>query len=110
MRSTLKTALVAAIPIEIVNFWLVGYPAGSAGLSFASHSAALALQWYVLHLPGVIASDRSPYLRSHPATCSLVFFAAGYIDTAVLIAALLWAVRLALRSLRKLSSPLKHAH
>lgn len=110
MRSTLKTGLLAAIPIEIVNSWLVGYPAGSTGPSLASHSAALALQWYLLHLPGVIAIDRSPYLRSHPAACFLVFFAAGFIDTAFLVAAVLWVVRLALRSLRKLSSPLKHAH
>ena len=37
-------------------------------------------------------------------------FLAGYIDTAILLAALIWAVRLALRTLRKLSSPMKHAH
>jgi hypothetical protein len=110
MRSIGKAALLVALPIEIVNFWVVGYPAGSNGLSAASQSAAVALQWYLLHLPGVIASDRSPFLRAHSITCSFVLFAAGYIDTVILLAAILWASRLALRTLHKLSSPLKHAH
>jgi hypothetical protein len=110
MRSNLNAALLAALPIEVVNFWVVGYPAGANGLSSASQSAAVALQWYLLHLPGVIASDRSPFLRAHSATCSLVLFAAGYIDTVILLAAILWASRLALHTLPKLSSPLKHTH
>ena len=107
MRSTLKFASLAAIPVEIVNFCLIGYPAGS---SLSSRSAGLALEWYALHMPGIIASDRSPYLRSHSTLCSVVFFIAGYIVTALLLAAFTWAAKLALRRLRKLSSPLKHAH
>ena len=110
MRSNLKAALLAAIPIEIVNFWVVGYPAGTRGLSSSSQSAALALQWYVLHLPGIIASDRSIFLRAHPVPCSLMLLLIGYIDTVILLCAILWATRLTLHTLRKLSSPLKHAH
>ena len=106
----LKTALLAALPIEIVNFWIIGYPAGAHGLSSASQSAAVALQWDILHLPGIIASDRSVLLRTHPAACSMVLFAAGYLDTAILLAGVFWASRLALHVLRKLSSPMKHAH
>ena len=34
----------------------------------------------------------------------------GYIDTVILLCAILWATRLTLHTLRKLSSPLKHAH
>ena len=109
-RSIIKAALIAALPIEILNFWVVGYPAGSNGLSGASQSAAVALQWYLLHLPGIIASDRSPFVRAHSVACSLVLFFAGYIDTVILLAAILWASRLALHTLRKLSSPMKHAH
>lgn len=104
-----KAALLVALPIEIVNFWIIGYPAGASGLSSASQSAALALQWDLLHLPGIIASDRSIFLRTHPAACSLVLFVAGYLDTVILLAAILWAARLALHTLRKLSSPMKHA-
>lgn len=106
----MKAALLAAIPIEIVNFWVIGYPAGTNGLTSASQNAGVALQWYLLHLPGVIASDRSIFLRTHPAVCSLILFAAGYIDTVILLVAIIWAARLALRTLSKLSSPMKHAH
>jgi hypothetical protein len=109
-RSNLKAALLAAIPLEILNFWVVGYPAGASGLSSSSQSAALALQWYVFHLPGIIASDRSIFLRAHPFPCSLLLLLVGYIDTAILLCAVFWAARLALHTLRKLSSPLKHAH
>jgi hypothetical protein len=108
-RPILKTALLAAIPIEIVNFWVIGYPAGAHGLTSASQNAAVALQWYLLHLPGIIASDRSNFLRAHPVPCSLVLLIAGFIDTSILLAAAIWAVRLALRTLSKLSSPMKHA-
>ncbi|MGA8741065.1 MAG: hypothetical protein WB561_07760 [Terracidiphilus sp.] len=110
MRSTLKVALFAALPIEIVNFWVVGYPAGASGLTSASQSAAVALQWYLLHLPGVIASDRITLLREHAFACSFVLFIVGYIDTVILLVAIIWSIRLARRTLRKLSSPLKHAH
>jgi hypothetical protein len=93
-----------------VNFWVIGYPAGASGLTSASQNAAVALQWYLLHLPGIIASDRSTFLRTHPVACSLVLFIAGFIDTSILLAAAIWATRLALRTLSKLSSPMKHAH
>ena len=110
MRSNFKAALLVALPIEIVNFWVIGYPAGSSGLSPTSQSAAIALQWYLFHLPGIIASDRSVFLRAHPVSCSLVFLATGYTDTVILLAGILWAARLALRSLHKISSPMTHAH
>jgi hypothetical protein len=109
-RSILKTALLAALPIEIVNFWVIGYPAGASGLTAASQNAAVALQWYLFHLPGIIASDRSTFLRTHPSACSVLLFVAGWVDTSLLLAAAIWAVRLALRTLSKLSSPMKHAH
>lgn len=108
-RSILKTALFAALPIEIVNFWVIGYPAGANGLTSASQNAAVALQWYLLHLPGIIASDRSTLLRTHPAACSLVLIIAGFIDTVILLVFIIWAARLALRTLSKLSSPMKPA-
>ncbi len=110
MRSALKVALLAALPIEIVNFWVVGYPAGANGLTSASQSAAVALQWYLLHLPGVIACDRIAFLRENSFACSFMLFVTGYVDTVLLLVAIIWSVRLARRTLRKLSSPLKHAH
>ena len=102
--------MLVALPIEAVNFWVIGYPAGSSGLSSATQSAAIALQWYLFHLPGIIASDRIVFLRGHALTCNLMFLIVGYIDTTFLLTAILWAARLALRTLHRLSSPMKHAH
>ena len=93
-----------------MNFWIIGYPAGAHGLSSASQSAAVALQWDLLHLPEYIAADRSLFLRTHPLACSFVLLATGFLDTAILLAAVFLAARLALHTLRKLSSPMKHAH
>ena len=108
----LKTALLAALPIEIVNFWIIGYPAGAHGLSLC--------QPVRRRRPpvGSAASARtsSPVDRSlfaaHPSRGLLhrASSSAGYLDTAILLAAVFLAARLVLHTLRKLSSPMKHAH
>lgn len=96
--------------MEIVNFWGVGYPANAQIASSASQLPAVALEWYFFHFPGIIASDRITYLRQHHHLDSLVLFLAGYLATAAVFALFLCLVRLALNALRKLSSPLRHAH
>ena len=105
----LKLALLVALPLEIINFWVVGYPAATHSISRLSQNPAIALQWYLLHLPGIIAIDRSIYLREHAFLDSVVLFIAGFIMTSVLLLALLWLTGLARRLLRKLSSPMKQA-
>lgn len=110
MLSSLKLALISAIPIEILNFWVVGYPANPSSVSSASQHPAIALQWYLLHLAGIIASDRSLFLREHPRLDSLVLLLAGYVGTAIFLALAIWVVQLALMALQKLSSPVRHAH
>jgi hypothetical protein len=110
MLSTPRFALLAAIPIEFINFFVVGYPANPSSVSNASQIPAVALQWYVLHLPGIIASDRSLYLRQHGRLDSVVLFLVGLLCTATFCMLLIWLFRLAARTLRKLSSPMRHAH
>lgn len=110
MLSTPKLALIAAIPIEVINFFVVGYPADPRSVSTASQYPAVALQWYLFHLPGIIASDRSVFLRQHGRLDSLVLFIAGLVCTAIFLALILWLFRLATNALRKLSSPMRHAH
>lgn len=110
MRLILKLAMFFALPTEAVNFWIIGYPSEEHTMSAFSHSAAVELEWYLLHLPGIILSDHSRFLRLHTAPCSLVFLVIGYIDTAILLVAVIGLVRLALHTLHKLSSPLRHAH
>ena len=110
MLSTLKLALISAIPIEFINFFVVGYPANPSSVSSASQYPAVALQWYLLHLPGIIASDRSLYLRQHSRLDSVVLFLAGLVCTTLFLAFVFWLFRLATTALHKLSSPLRHAH
>lgn len=94
-----------ALPLEIINFWVIGYPAGPHPISNAAQNPAVALQWYILHLPGIVIGDRSVYIREHHHIESIVFFAVGLIDTALLLLFLFWLAKLARRTLRKLSSP-----
>lgn len=110
MLSHTKLALVAAIPIELINFFVIGYPAAPRSVSSASQYPAVALQWYVFHLPGIIASDRSFFLREHARLDGLVLFLTGYIATAIFVGLVLWIVRLAQVGVHKLSSPMRHAH
>jgi hypothetical protein len=110
MHLILRLAMFFALPTEVVNFWIIGYPAQEHRMSALSHNAGVALEWYVLHFPGIILSDRSQFLRLHPVPCSLVFLIIGYIDTVILFVVIIAFVRLALHTLRRLSSPLRHAH
>ena len=105
MRSIFRTAFLTAVPMEVFNFWVVGYPAGQHSISTLSQNAALALQWYVLHLPGIILLDHSPSLRPREWACSIVLLIFGFFDTAMLIALALWIVRLARSKAQTLSSP-----
>lgn len=103
----LRLALALSLPLEAINFWVIGYPAGSHALSHAAQYAAIALQWYVLHLPGIIAGDRIIFLREHHPILAIVLFLSGFIDTALLLLFLFWLAGLVRRTLRKLSSPRK---
>jgi hypothetical protein len=109
----LRLALALSLPLEAINFWVVGYPAGSHAISRAAQYASVALQWYVLHFPGIVAGDRSIYLREHHPILAVVLFIAGFIDTALLLLFLFWLAGLARRTFRRLSSsveprPAKH--
>ena len=103
LHSKLKLALVLSLPIEAINFWVIGYPAATHTISRASQYAAVALQWYVLHLPGILIGDRSIYIREHYPVHAVVLFLAGFIDTALFILISLSVVQLGRRTLRRLS-------
>ena len=90
-----------------INYWVIGYPADTHAISRAAQYPAVALQWYLLHLPGIIAGDRSIYLREHHPFHAVVLFVAGFIDFALFLLLFFWLARLARRTLRNLSSPQK---
>ena len=102
--SSLRLALLLSLPLEAINFWVIGYPAGSHAISRASQYAAVALQWYVLHFPGIVIGDRSVYIREHHPILAAILFIIGFIDTALLLLFLFWLAGMARRTLRKLSS------
>ena len=107
LHSRFRLSLALALPLEIINFWVIGYPAGPHPISEAAHNPAVALQWYILHLPGIIIGDRIVYVREHHLIESVIFFSLGLFDTALLLLFFFWISRLARRTLRKLSSPQK---
>lgn len=108
-HARLKYALLAALVLEAINFWIIGYPSASHPITGASQNAAVALQWDVLHLPGIIATDRSISLRHHPWINYAVLFIAGFVDTAIVVLLVFWLIGVALRALRKLSSSMNQA-
>lgn len=103
----LRLALLISLPLEVINFWVVGYPAGHHSLTRLAEIPAIALQWYLAHIPGIIIGDHSVFIREHHAVYSTVLFIAGLIDTALLLLFFFWLAGLARRTLRKLSSPQK---
>lgn len=103
----LRLALLVSLPLEVINFWLIGYPAGLHRFTRAAENPGVALQWYLAHLPALIIGDRSVYIREHHPIESIIFFVAGFIDTALLLLFIFWLAGLARRAVRKLSSPMK---
>ncbi len=93
MIATTRLALFVAIPVESVNYWIVGYPTSAYIPSTNSWYIFVATQWYVLHFPGVYLLNWSQPLRDHHLPGSIVMFFAGYVDTALLIAAFIGLFR-----------------
>lgn len=93
MISTIRLAFLTAIPVEAVNYWIVGYPASPYISNTASWYVFVAFQWYVLHMPGVYLLNWSLALREHHLRGSIVMVSSGYIDTALVIAAFIGLFR-----------------
>jgi hypothetical protein len=101
-----KTAPVAAIPIEIANFFLAGFPLDT-GFEPADpwYAKVIGYQWLVLHFPGVMLVGwvngtrlgRQLVARikwiSPETLYDLVLFVSGYLDTTLIVLAGLLAFR-----------------
>lgn len=101
-----KIALVVAIPIEIANFFLAGFPL-DIGFEPADpwYDKVIGYQWLVLHFPGVMLvrwldgtglrkwfGSRIPWMSLETLYHS-VLFVSGYLDTIFLVLAGLLAFR-----------------
>jgi len=102
LGSTAKRALVAAFPVELVNYFVVRYPAGNHLPVREDWFQAVAAQWYTFHLPGVFALNAFSVLRNVRFLTHAVLFLSGWIDTAILLFLILLLVELTLGIVREL--------
>lgn len=104
MRKRVIIALVAALPIELVNFFLFPAPIDVGPAPDASlFERFMFTQWVLLHLPGMWLSDWFDPDGRRGAT-DFIFLLSGYIDTALLILAVIYACGGLYRIFRRTSS------
>jgi hypothetical protein len=106
MKRSIFIALVLAVPVELLNFFVFPYPIDVGLPDNASRlQQFVGAQWLLLHWPGLRLLDWLGDVAGNRVAI-LGLFIGGYIDTAVLIfaAALLamWARHLA--STRRLAT------
>jgi hypothetical protein len=92
MKKSVLIALLVALPIEVLNarptFPIdVGLPDNASRLQ-----QFLASEWVILHLPGLRLTALDPYFH-HWFLDIAGMFLSGYLDTALLIFAGIWAYR-----------------
>jgi len=97
MKSPTKSALLwglfAAIPVEVVNFFLLAYPIDVGIPDDASWFVKVkGFQWLILHWPGLIASNWFDGAGMEAIGVTVIFLS-GYIDTALLIIVGIFFVR-----------------
>ena len=103
MKWPIKTALLAALAIEAINFWLlappidVGYPPGSPW-----YINLIGFQWVIVHLPGLRLLDwlervsgcqQLNIVMGCRRVDIFVLFVSGYLDTALLLIAVIFGFR-----------------
>jgi hypothetical protein len=104
VKSPIKFALIAAIPLEALNFWLVSFP---LDVGFPPdtpwHVKLIPYQWLVLHWPGVWLLE--PLIGTKfEKLAEVIFVGIGYFDTVLLILVGILGVRLVRRVMQKYSA------
>jgi hypothetical protein len=86
LKKAILTALGAALPVELVNFFVFMYPLDVGIPDDAPlYAKLLGIQWVVLHFPAFWLTSRlDPSGKVFPP---FFWFFAGYADTALLILA-----------------------
>jgi hypothetical protein len=103
LKWPIGAALLAALAVETINFWVlappidVGYPPGTPW-----YINLIGFQWVILHLPGLRSLDWLERVfgcqqRNIVMGCRrvdiLVLFVSGYLDTALLLIAVVLGFR-----------------
>lgn len=99
MKSPVKVALLAAIPFELLNFCLLSgrYP---DHLPHLFMKKVIAIEWIGLHWLGILTMNAVGNMGSSLLWQILAFVFCGYLETAILLAILLYAARGFLRRSR----------
>jgi hypothetical protein len=103
MKRSVVTALIVALPVELVNFFVFPFPI-DVGLpdNAGWFEKFIGLQWVILHWPGLWLTSRlDPYEHLH--LLFPVLLLSGYLDTALLFIAGIYTFRV-LHRLRKHSA------
>jgi hypothetical protein len=83
VKKPIITALIAALPIELVSFFVFPFPIDVGLPSDAGPFAQfMGAQWVILHLPGLWLSSWADW---QPGLTFPALLLSGYFDTALLI-------------------------
>jgi hypothetical protein len=85
MKKRIIIALVAALPTELVNFFVSPFPI-DVGLppDAGPFAQFMGTQWLILHYPGLLFSSRIDHFE-HSGLMISTLLVSGYIDSALLI-------------------------
>jgi hypothetical protein len=100
--STAKRALLAALPLELVNYFIVRYPAESHLQVPERFFQAVAAQWYLFHLPGVLVLNELAVLRNARFLGRAILFLSGWIDTGILLFLIILLAEVSIAIVREL--------
>lgn len=104
-RIAAVSALIAALPVELVSYFVFPFPLDVGLSNDASWFAQfMGFQWVILHLPGLRLTSRcDPYFH-HPRLDDFALLLSGYLDTAFVSFFLILGFILLRRVVRKPSS------
>jgi hypothetical protein len=111
IRLALIFALLVAIPVDALNFWVFPYPI-DVGLPDDATllEKLIGAQWVILHWPGLYLSDWFDSTSSPTWRTDFVLFVSGYFDTVLLIIAFFgvfwWLRHLVLKYFKSGTDPL----
>jgi hypothetical protein len=92
MKSPLKIALLAAVPIEFVNFCLLSWNVGEPLPRHLIHRI-LAEQWVAFHWLGILSLNALYRMGSSAVWEILAVVLCGYLETAFGVGIVLFALR-----------------
>ncbi len=94
MKRIALISLAAAVPVELVNFFVFMVPLDVGIQDNATwYTKLLGIQWVLLHFPGLhLTSLMAPH-SNFIAADIFIWFLSGYIDTALVIFACVSAMR-----------------